>query len=117
MQQRSFFSILAMASLFVCLSSTEVLAQNAQGGTANHGTYITVPSGTVNDWVLLVSPREMGFEEPGSEADNALLKLECFVIPINAYTWQVVARYKLRPWSTRDGVWNAGSANYILVHR
>ncbi|NVJ28130.1 hypothetical protein HUW62_43680 [Myxococcus sp. AM011] len=117
MIRRNPLSILAMLSLFACLYSSESFAQNARTGTASDGTYITVPSGTVNDWVIHVSPQSMGFEEPGSEGDNALLKIECYVVQINQYTWQVVARYKYRPWSNRDGTWYGGSANYLLVHK
>jgi hypothetical protein len=33
----------------------------------------------------------------------------------NQYTWQVVARFKLRPWNKADGIWYYGSANYFLA--
>lgn len=117
MLRRPPLSILVMLSLFTTLYAGESLAQNAQGGTASDGNYITVPSGTINDWVIHVSPRDIGFEEPGSEGDNALLKIDCRVVQINQYTWQVIARYKFRPWNSRDGVWYGGSANYLLVHK
>ncbi|NTX11576.1 hypothetical protein HUA76_12320 [Myxococcus sp. CA056] len=117
MSRRTSLSFLAMLSVFTCLYAGESFAQNARIGTASDGNYITVPSGSVNDWVIHVSPRDMGFEEPGSEGDNALLKFECYVVQINQYTWQVVARYKLRPWSNRDGIWHSGTANYLLVHK
>ncbi|TQF09465.1 hypothetical protein FJV41_44445 [Myxococcus llanfairpwllgwyngyllgogerychwyrndrobwllllantysiliogogogochensis] len=117
MSRRTSLSFLAMLSVFTCLYAGESFAQNTRTGTANDGTYITVPSGTVNDWVIHVSPQSMGFEEPGSEGDNALIKIECYAVQINQYTWQVVARYKYRPWSGRDGYWNGGSANYLLVHK
>ncbi|MBJ6763731.1 hypothetical protein JGU66_23415 [Myxococcaceae bacterium JPH2] len=117
MTRRFLPSLLAMVALGTCLYSSASPAQNAQSGTITDGDFITVPSGTTNDWALLVAPREMGFEEPGSERDNALLRIECYAVPINAYTWRVVARFKMRPWNNADGYWNAGSASYVLVHK
>ncbi|QSQ12818.1 hypothetical protein [Myxococcus landrumensis] len=107
---------LAVFALLACLASRESLAQNAHTGMVSHGSHITVPSGTVDDWAIHVSPRDMGFEEPRSEKDNAFLKFECYVVQINQYTWQVVARYKMRPWEG-EGLWHNGFANYLLVHK
>ncbi|NTX02805.1 hypothetical protein [Myxococcus sp. CA040A] len=117
MPRSSRLSFLAFFAMAVCLYAGEGLAQNAQGGIVNHEAYITVPSGTVNDWVLHVSPNDMGFEEPGFESDNALLKVECSAFQINQYTWRVIARFKYRGVSTGDGIWQPGKANYILVHK
>jgi hypothetical protein len=44
-------------------------------GNASNGNRVTVPWGNTDDWNIFVSPREMGLEEPNSEADNALLNL------------------------------------------
>jgi hypothetical protein len=86
-------------------------------GVVSDGGFITVPSGTVGKWSLLVSPNLMGTEEVGSEKDNALLKLDCHASVINDFTWKVTASYKYRFWSTKDGIWKPGKANYILVPR
>ncbi|WP_338863476.1 hypothetical protein [Myxococcus stipitatus] len=116
MIRRTSLPLMAVLALFVCLHAEESLAQNAHTGMVSHGQYITAPSGTVNDWAIHLSPRDMGFEEPRSEKDNAFLKFECYVVQINQYTWQVVARYKMRPWEG-EGLWHNGSANYLLVHK
>jgi hypothetical protein len=86
-------------------------------GTATHGAEVTVPWGTTNDWNIFVSPRIMGHEEPGSEGDNALLRIECYASEISSTTWKITARFKWRPWSGGNitGYWVAGNANYILV--
>jgi hypothetical protein len=112
MLRRASSSVLVLATLLTCLYSGESSA--SEGGQVSDGGYITVPWGTVNDWVVFVAPRDMGFEEPGSEGDNAMLKIQCHTVQINQYTWQVVARYKMRPWNSY-GVWYSGSANYLLV--
>ncbi|MCP3097720.1 hypothetical protein LZ198_02385 [Myxococcus sp. K15C18031901] len=110
-------SFLAVLALLSCLYAGESHAQNAQGGVVNHGDFITVPYGTVGDWVLHVSPYRLGMEEPGSEGDNALLRIDCYVVQINQYTWQVVAQYKYRYSNAPHGTWYTGSANYMLVHK
>ncbi|MFP2957313.1 hypothetical protein ACLEPN_05645 [Myxococcus sp. 1LA] len=117
MPHGSRLTLFAMFALLVCLNAGESQAQQAQSGVARHDAYVTVPNGTINDWGIHVSPNDMGFEEPGSEGDNALLKLECYAVQINQHTWRIVARYKARPWSNRDGTWSPGSANYLLVKR
>ncbi len=93
------------------------VAATALTGVVSDGAFITVPSGKVGNWSLLVSPSLMGDTEGGSEKDNALLKLDCHTTVINDYTWKVTASYKYRFWSTKDGIWKAGKANYILVPR
>lgn len=115
MLRRASLSVLPLLALFTCLFSFDSYASGAQSGAVSNGGYITVPWGTVNDWAIIVSPRDMGFEEPRSEGDNALLKIECYTIQINQYTWQVIARYKMRPWNNADGTWYSGSANYFLA--
>lgn len=93
------------------------IASTPLTGVVNDAAFITVPSGKVGDWSLMVSPNLMGSEEVGSEKDNAMLRLDCRTTVINEFTWQVTARFKYRFWSTKDGVWKAGKANYILVPR
>ncbi|MCE9666738.1 hypothetical protein LY474_02830 [Myxococcus stipitatus] len=114
---RNRLSFLATLVLMSCLYSSEGHAQNAQSGVVNHGDYITVPSGTVGDWAIHVSPNRLGMEEPGSEGDNALLRIDCYVVPINQYTWQVISQYKYRYSNGPHGGWYGGSANYLLVHK
>ncbi len=85
-------------------------------GHAHNGGIVNVPWGTVADWNIFVSPRSMGLEEGGSEADNALLKLECFATE-QTTSWQVTARYKYNFANSPDGEWKDGTANYLLVPR
>lgn len=91
----------------------------SSAGSVNHDGTVSVPWGTRDDWNIFVSPRVMGTEEPDSEADNGMLKLECFATAINDTTWRVTARYKFKYWNDnpRTGIWEAGSANYLLVPR
>ncbi|AKQ67952.1 hypothetical protein A176_004864 [Myxococcus hansupus] len=117
MPHTSRLSFLAVFALVSCLYAKESLAQNAQGGAVRHDAYVTVPNGTVNDWALHVSPSDMGFEEHGSEGDNAFIKMECYAVPVNQYTWRIVARYKSRHSNGRDGIWYSGGANYLLVRK
>ena len=78
---------------------------------------VNVPWGTTDDWNIFVSPKVMGEEEPNSEADNAVLKIECFASSISTTAWQITAHYKFKYWNDnpRNGVWKSGSANYLLV--
>jgi hypothetical protein len=87
------------------------------GGVANNNDTVTVPWGTTSEWSIFVAPRIMGEEEPGSEGDNALLKIECFATPSTGTTWQIRARYKFKYSNSNplDGTWKDGTANYILV--
>jgi hypothetical protein len=85
----------------------------------NHNGTVSVPWGTNVDWNIFVSPRVMGEDEPGSEADNAILKIECFAAVMDDTTWRVTARYKFKQSNSNPltGVWKPGSANYLLVPR
>jgi hypothetical protein len=97
---------------------------------ASHQDIVTVPWGTRNDWNIFVSPKYMGDEESGSEADNALLKIECYAKPVtgNDTQWRIIARYKFHYWphdnsEHPNGVWSDSDqsnmdppeVNYILV--
>ena len=84
-------------------------------GSVNHNGTVEVPWGTTSDWNVFVSPRDMGTEEPGSEHDNALLKIECYATITSDTTWVITTRYKYKFSSTDQGQWFGGTANYILV--
>ncbi|MEJ2454131.1 MAG: hypothetical protein P8103_08250 [Candidatus Thiodiazotropha sp.] len=88
-------------------------------GSVSHNGIVNAPWGTTSDWNIFVSPRVMGEDEPNSEADNALLKIECSAAVNGASSWRITARYKFKYWNDnpRNGVWRNGSANYLLVPR
>jgi hypothetical protein len=100
------------------LSST-----NSNGANPNvnapvpDGAVVLASWGTIDDWNIFVSPRIMGREEPNSEGDNALLKIECYAEVFNANSWRVTARYKYRESENFNGVWESGYANWLLVPR
>ncbi|NEO72974.1 hypothetical protein [Moorena sp. SIO3H5] len=96
----------------------------SKAGYASHNDIVTVPWGTTRDWNIFVSPRVMGLEEPRSEGDNALLKIECWAIVNNTTSWKIHARYKYKVSQNSDGRWfdeNTRTVrplvNYILIPR
>ncbi|HEY3245340.1 MAG TPA: hypothetical protein VGM03_18520 [Phycisphaerae bacterium] len=86
-------------------------------GTATNSQVITAPWGTTSDWNLFVSPEDIGTEEPGSEADNALLKFYCYAAVTSSTSWQVNVAWKYRYSNGSQGAWSGGTANYLLVPR
>jgi hypothetical protein len=87
-------------------------------GSAAHGEWVKAPSGTVNDWSILISPREMGAEEARSEEDNRLLAFRVFAVAVNDSSWQVTAQYRFGyALDNRNVHWVNGTANYLLVPR
>jgi hypothetical protein len=93
----------------------------SQVGVAHHNDIVTANWGGNDDWNIFVSPRGVGREEPGSEFDNALLRLECFADPVPPNSWRITVRYKYK-FSDADGkgegTWyDDGQANYLLVPR
>ncbi|NEN98163.1 MAG: hypothetical protein F6K50_22395, partial [Moorea sp. SIO3I7] len=95
----------------------------SKAGLASHNDTVKVPWGTTREWNIFVSPRVMGREEPDSEGDNALLKIECWARVNNTTSWKNHARYKYRI-RNGDGRWydeNSGRhrplVNYILIPR
>jgi hypothetical protein len=89
-------------------------------GSANHFDLVAPPWGTTDDWNIFVAPRFMGREEPGSEADNALLVVDCHADADPSKTgFRVTALYKYKySNSIPDGTWyQDGTVNYILVPR
>ncbi len=88
-------------------------------GSAAHDGLVSVPWGGTSDWNIFVSPRVLGEDEPNSEADNALLKIECYASVHDATRWRIHARYKFKYWNDnpRNGIWRSGTANYLLVPR
>lgn len=95
-------------------------------GAASHNAVVSVPWGTTDDWNIFVSPRIVGDEEDGSEADNGILKIECFASAISDTQWRITIRYKFKYWNDnpRTGWWSdehggmdTPSVNYLLVPR
>ncbi|MBZ4398894.1 hypothetical protein [Myxococcus sp. AS-1-15] len=106
--------LLAVLSLII---PSAAMAANAVAGTASHGQAIAAPTGTsVSDWNVLLVPRGMGFQELGSEGDNALLRFEVSAPPLNSTAWSVSARFKYRN-SSGNGTWYSGSVDYLLVRK
>lgn len=87
-------------------------------GTVAHGEFVSVPSGTVNNWNILVSPMRMGVEEPRSENDNRLLAIRVFATVANDSSWQITAQYRFGyALNNAEVYWVPGSANFLLVRR
>jgi len=113
------FRALAGIMFLVGLMYSEAsFAQTSISGTLNHDQYLTVPAGTtVHDWSVIVSPAIMGLEEGANEGDNALLRFEAHVVPVNDYTWRMVARFKYRWSNYGSGIWYAGTVHYLMVRK
>ncbi|NTX01980.1 hypothetical protein [Myxococcus sp. CA040A] len=87
-------------------------------GTLTHGENLAVPSGTsVADWNIIVSPASAGFEEPGSEFDNSLLRFSTSYTIVDNFTWQLQAPYKFRHSNQGLSFVGAGQVSYLLVSR
>jgi hypothetical protein len=107
-----------LAALTGCASIGRSPAPRSVSGTAAHGDVVAVPSGTVNDWSLMVAAMRMGVEEPRSESDNRLLAIRVFATVANDTSWQVTAQYRFGYALDNASVfWVPGSANYLLVRR
>ncbi|NEO43622.1 MAG: hypothetical protein F6K55_05580 [Moorea sp. SIO4A3] len=97
----------------------------SKAGQASHNDTVQVPWGTTRDWNIFVSPRVMGREEPDSEGDNALLKIECWTRVNNTTSWKIHARYKYRlsrgselsKWYDEKNSGLKPLVNYILIPR
>ena len=88
----------------------------SKGGTVAHGELVTVPWGTVEDWNIIVTPMQMGAEEPGSEDDNRLLRFRAFPTVQDETTWQITALYRFAYAAGPTNVhWVEGSAHYLMV--
>ncbi|CAA9303506.1 MAG: hypothetical protein AVDCRST_MAG68-652 [uncultured Gemmatimonadetes bacterium] len=107
-----------LAALTGCATPGRSSAPRSVSGTVAHGDVVAVPSGTVNDWSLMVAPMRMGVEEPRSENDNRLLAIRVFATVANDTSWQVTAQYRFGYALNNASVfWVPGSANYLLVRR
>lgn len=87
-------------------------------GSISHNGLVNVPWGSTSDWNIFVSPQVMGEDEANSEADNAILKIECYASVNSSTSWRITARYKFKFWNDnpRNGLWRTtGIANYLLV--
>jgi hypothetical protein len=101
-----------------CATVGRPAAPHSVSGTVAHGEVVSVPSGTVNDWSLMVAPMRMGVEEPRSEQDNRLLAIRVFATVLSDTSWQVTAQYRFGYALDNASVfWVPGSANYLIVRR
>ncbi|WAS95268.1 hypothetical protein [Nannocystis punicea] len=94
--------------------------QIAFAGRCSDGDSLAVPEGTVDNWVIIVSPEAMGRNEDGSEGDNALLRFECSAVVEGPYGWTVTARSKFRGMNEPpggSGTWHPSSATYLIVRK
>ena len=89
----------------------------SKAGTAKHKEYVAPPSGTTDDYNIIVSAAKMGRGEPNSEQDNALLKFTCSAkATSNKQKWQIECSYKYRSQNTGNGtMYFDGVANYLIV--
>ena len=89
----------------------------SKSGTAKHNDYVTPPTGTTDDFNIIVSPGRMGRGEPNSEQDNALLKFTCTAKPeSNKAKWKIECTYKYRTQNTGNGtMYYDGQVNYLIV--
>jgi hypothetical protein len=71
-------------------------------GRAKHRERIEAPWGTVRDWSILVSLAAAGYQETGSEFDNAPLTFEVGATPADETGWRVTARYRFRSANSDD---------------
>ncbi|NTX41055.1 hypothetical protein HUA78_42165 [Myxococcus sp. CA033] len=84
-------------------------------GFASDGqTFATQGNTAVSDWSVLVLPSSVGFEEVGSEGDNALLRFESTVQAFDSYRWQAFGSYKYRN-HNGSGFWYGETLSYIAV--
>ncbi|HEU0016234.1 MAG TPA: hypothetical protein VFQ45_21320 [Longimicrobium sp.] len=87
-------------------------------GTVRHGERVTVPYGTVQEWDILVSPAQMGTEEPRSEADNRLLAFRVLATVYDDRSWTVTAQYRFAYSPNESDIhWVPGTAHYLLVRQ
>ena len=107
-----------LVSASCSLSSGRTNAARSVAGSAAHGELVRVPSGTVDDWNIIVSPQQMGVEEAGSEADNRLIAFRVSVEVFDPVTWKVTALYRFGYAMDNENVhWVEGAANYLAVRR
>jgi hypothetical protein len=83
-------------------------------GWGDDGTVVNVPFGSRNNWDIYYTCPQPGREEAGSEQDNALLAVECYVSETNASSWTVHSRYKYRN-SNGQGAWTSFQARWLLI--
>ena len=114
---RALFAAVLMAAAGCSVTGSKP-APRSLAGTAAHGEVVTVPSGTVDDWNIIVSPMRMGLEEPRSENDNRLLAIRVFATVNDDRSWQITAQYRFGyALNNADVFWVPGSANYLVVPR
>lgn len=117
-RKMALLACLATISASCSFGARRASPDHSVGGTASHGQLLAVPSGTVDDWNIIVSPQQMGVEEQGSEEDNRLLAFRVSVSVFDPSNWQVTALYRFGYAMDNQNVhWVEGSANYLMVRR
>jgi hypothetical protein len=98
-----------------------ILVQHVKASKKADDRNIQAPPGTTrDDWDVFVIPDELGIDEPGSESDNALIKVEARAEPIpgTSDSWHIIAMYRYRE---ANSVTNAPpyypAAQVVLVRR
>ncbi|NTX54284.1 hypothetical protein [Myxococcus sp. CA039A] len=93
-----------------------LVSRNASftGFASNGQTFATQGNTAVSDWSVLVLPASVGYEEVGSEGDNALLLFDSNVQVLDSYRWQAFGAYKYR-YHNGGGVWYGETLSYIAV--
>ncbi|MCY1002330.1 hypothetical protein OWM54_34770 [Myxococcus sp. MISCRS1] len=84
------------------------------GPVSSNQTFATQGNTAVSDWSALVIPTGVGYEEPGSEGDNAILCFENYFQVADTYLWRAPGRYKYRG-HNGDGTWFGAALNYVIV--
>lgn len=89
----------------------------SKSGSALHGAFIAVPSGTTNDWSMIVTPQIMGRRENLSEDDNALLQIFCAAAPDLGNTgFRITAQYVYKFSDSSQGqTFEDGTVSYLMV--
>lgn len=118
MRIRSFLPLALLVLCASCIPATRSRPPQSRAGTVSHGEFVTVPYGTVDQWNILVTPMQMGTEEPRSEDDNRLLAFRVFATVHDEKSWQVTAQYRFGyALNNADVYWVEGAANYLVVRR
>lgn len=88
-------------------------------GLIEDGEGIVAPTGSCDDWLILLSPVRMGINEGAGDHD-AMLQVECKASITGTRTWKVSARCTVRHKSgLNDGDREAigGRCSYLLIRR
>jgi hypothetical protein len=84
-----------------------------------NGDIVQAPTGTRENWTIVVVPAAAGREEPGSEEDNALQRVEFRAEPAEAAgVWKIIAHAKFNGWLMHEQAgWEDARALVLLIPR